>query len=83
MSNTVGALSAAVQAQVKGVVLFGYTQNAQNGGKIPNFPTSKTAIYCDPTDAVCSGSLFILPAHFSYLDEAMTAAPNFLISKIG
>lgn len=83
MSNTVGALPAAVQAQIKGVVLFGYTKNAQNRGRIPNFPTDKTAIYCGATDAVCSGSLFILPAHFLYVDDAMGAAPDFLIEKIG
>jgi cutinase len=64
-------------------VLFGYTQNTQNGGRIPNFSTSKTEIYCDATDAVYYGTLFIHPAHFSYLDEAETTAPNFLISKVG
>lgn len=83
MAGSVGRLSSALQSQVKGVVLFGYTQNTQNRGRIPNFATDKTNVYCAIDDAVCRGTLFILPAHFSYLDEASTAAPSWLISKIG
>lgn len=82
MSGSISGLGPTVQNQIKGVVLFGYTQNAQNGGTIPDFSSSKTDIFCSAADAVCYGTLFILPAHFLYTDEAATEAPAFLISKI-
>lgn len=83
MSNAVPGLSAAVQNQVKGVVLFGYTKNLQNLGRIPGFPAAKTRVYCQVTDLVCAGTLVITPAHFLYTDEASTQAPAFLRSQIG
>ncbi|SPO01753.1 related to Cutinase 1 [Cephalotrichum gorgonifer] len=73
----------AVQEQVKGAVLFGYTKNKQNGGRIPNYPTERTAIYCEKNDAVCFGTLFVLPDHFQYGDEAAEEAPAFLASLVG
>ncbi|KAJ1322856.1 cutinase [Microdochium nivale] len=79
----VSRLSSAASAKVVGAVLFGYTKNLQNGGRIPNFATSKTAIYCAAGDLVCSGSLIITAAHLSYGGVAAGAAPQFLISKIG
>ncbi|KAG9191835.1 cutinase [Alternaria panax] len=82
MSNAITGLSAAVQNQIKGVVLFGYTKNLQNGGRIPNFPTSKTAIYCETGDLVCTGTLVITPAHLLYSDEAAVQAPIFLRAQI-
>ncbi|KAK0761957.1 hypothetical protein N5P37_004757 [Trichoderma harzianum] len=83
MSGSISGLSSTVQNQIKGVVLFGYTQNFQNGGGIPNFPSSKLDVFCAATDAVCYGTLFILPAHFLYIDEAADEAPDFLINRIG
>lgn len=83
MAGSVGELDAAVKEQVKGVVLFGYTKNTQNGRRIPDFPTERTEIYCSVGDAVCWGSLFILPSHFGYNDEARNEAPEFLIKRIG
>ena len=83
MSGSISGLSSTIQNQIKGVVLFGYTQNFQNGGSIPNFPSSKLDVFCAATDAVCYGTLFILPAHFLYNDEAADEAPDFLISRIG
>ncbi|EEY23076.1 cutinase [Verticillium alfalfae VaMs.102] len=82
VGNALSELSSAVQNQVKGAVLFGYTKNLQNLGRIPNFPTAKTEIYCAISDAVCWGTLFILPAHFSYNADAAGAAPRFLIRQI-
>lgn len=38
----------------------------QDGGQIPNFPPEKTNIICNAGDAVCSGTLTILPAHLDY-----------------
>ncbi|KAF5972967.1 acylase diesterase [Fusarium coicis] len=43
-------LQSAVQNQVVGAALFGYTKNEQLGGRIPNYPTDKTKIFCLPTD---------------------------------
>ncbi|KAM6476804.1 cutinase-like protein [Trichoderma sp. SZMC 28011] len=83
MSGSISGLSSTVRDQIKGVVLFGYTQNFQNDGGIPNFPSSKLDVFCAATDAVCYGTLFILPAHFLYIDEASDEAPDFLISRIG
>ena len=83
MAGSVGELDDAVKEQVKGVVLFGYTKNTQNRRQIPNYPTDRTEIYCSVGDAVCWGSLFILPSHFGYNDEARNEAPEFLIEQIG
>jgi cutinase len=83
VAASVSRLSATVKEQVKGAVLFGYTKNLQNLLRIPNYPTSRTEIYCQVTDAVCYGTLFILPAHFLYTDEARLNAPIFLARQIG
>ncbi|KAI9147611.1 cutinase [Paramyrothecium foliicola] len=83
VAGALSRLGSAAKAQVKGAVLFGYTKNLQNGFRIPNYPTASTEIYCQVTDAVCFGTLFILPAHFLYLDEANINAPLFLASRIG
>jgi cutinase len=83
MARSISGISSTISSQIKGVVLFGYTQNAQNNRAIPNFPTSKTKIYCALGDLVCSGTLTITAAHFTYVDEAQGEASDFLISKIG
>jgi cutinase len=83
IAGSIKNISSDISSQIKGVVFFGYTQNAQNNGGIPNFPASKTLVFCADGDAVCTGTLTILPAHFSYLDEAEDEGPAFLISKIG
>lgn len=83
MAASVSELDSTIQNQIKGVVLFGYTKNLQNGGRIPNFPTSKLEVYCAATDAVCFGTLIILPAHFLYQTEAALNAPRFLAAQIG
>nr|RBQ90672.1 hypothetical protein FVER53263_12346 [Fusarium verticillioides] len=75
-------LQSAVQNQVVGAALFGYTKNEQLGGRIPNYPTDKTKIFCLPTDLVCDGTLFILPAHFLYGADAAGPGPEFLVGQI-
>ncbi|KAM5342174.1 hypothetical protein ACJ41O_015205 [Fusarium nematophilum] len=82
MSNALSQVSSTIKDQVKGVVLFGYTKNKQNGGRIPDFPTDKTEIYCNDGDSVCEGGLFILPAHFFYIIDSSVDAPRYLIGKI-
>ncbi|KAF2124110.1 carbohydrate esterase family 5 protein [Dothidotthia symphoricarpi CBS 119687] len=83
IAGAIQKLSATVQDQVKGVVLFGYTQNAQNNGGIPGYPADNVKVYCDVGDLVCYGTLTITAAHFSYADEAAGPAPQFLEGKIG
>ena len=63
-------------------MLFGYTQNAQNRGGISSYPSEDLKVYCAIGDLVCSGTLTITAAHFSYEDEALGPAPQFLESKI-
>lgn len=83
MSGAVTGLSAAVQGRLRGVVLFGYSRNQQNGGRIPGYSTSRTRVYCAADDLVCQGTLTVTPAHFTYVDEAQNQAPAFLRSQIG
>lgn len=83
MSNAIPGLSAAIQNQIKGVVLFGYTRNFQNQGRIPNFPTSKTRVYCQLGDLVCTGTLVVTLSHFLYTDESLIDAPAYLRTVIG
>ncbi|KAK4647363.1 uncharacterized protein QC761_0000170 [Podospora bellae-mahoneyi] len=74
--------SATIREQIKGVVLYGWTKNQQNNGKIPNYPAARLKVYCESGDLVCNGSLIVLPAHGTYADEAADEAPKFLISRI-
>ncbi|KAF3036268.1 hypothetical protein E8E11_005792 [Didymella keratinophila] len=75
--------TATVRDQVVGTVLFGYTQNLQNRGGVPNYPSDRLEIFCAVGDLVCDGTLIITAAHLSYGDEAVGEAPRFLASKIG
>ncbi|KXS94052.1 hypothetical protein AC578_3378 [Pseudocercospora eumusae] len=59
MAGSVGKLDSAVMAQVKGVVLYGYTKNLQNKGQIPGYPKEQTKVFCNASDGVCSGTLVV------------------------
>lgn len=59
-------LDKTVQDQIAGVVLYGDTQKLQDKDQIPNFPKDKVKIICQPGDAVCMGTLLVLPAHLTY-----------------
>ncbi|KAF3118619.1 hypothetical protein EYR41_005673 [Orbilia oligospora] len=74
-------LSAAVKAKIAGIVTYGDTQNLQDGGRIPNFPTEKTKVICNTGDAVCYGTLTILPAHLDYV-RRVPEAVSFLTARI-
>lgn len=59
-------LPAAVKEQIAGVILYGDTQKQQDRNQIPNFPANKVKIICQVGDAVCRGTLAVLPAHLTY-----------------
>ncbi|KAL4879883.1 putative cutinase 4 [Aspergillus karnatakaensis] len=81
ISNSIQALSDDVKSMVKGVALFGFTRNLQDGGKIPGYPQDQTKVYCALGDMVCTGTLIITAAHMTYGADAGAAA-TFLASKV-
>lgn len=83
IAGAIPKLDPALRARVVGTVLFGYTKNQQNRGAISDYPADNLKVYCASGDRVCTGSLSITAAHFSYSDEASGPAPQFLQSKIG
>jgi len=74
-------LPAAVKAKIAGVVTYGDTKNLQDRGQIPNFAKDKLLIICNALDAVCFGTLTILPAHLDYV-RRVPEAVAFLTAKI-
>ncbi|GAW15288.1 hypothetical protein ANO14919_046970 [Xylariales sp. No.14919] len=75
-------LTSSVRARIFAAVTYGDTQNQQDGGKIPNFDTSKTLILCNDGDLVCEGTLIITSAHLDYA-PSVPAGVSFIISKLG
>lgn len=82
MDGSIQALPAALKAKIAGVVLFGFTRNLQDGGKIPNYPASQTKVFCAVGDLVCDGTLIITAAHLTYGVDAPAAAA-FLKTELG
>lgn len=74
MAAAVGGLDADTMATVKGVVLYGYTKNLQNGGKIPNYPADQTKVFCNASDGVCSGTLAVTAGHLTYGADVQEAS---------
>ncbi|KAL2868939.1 cutinase [Aspergillus lucknowensis] len=81
ISGAVQAVDDALREKVKGVVLFGFTRNLQDGGKIPGYPEDQTKVICAVGDLVCSGTLIITPAHLTYGVNAGEAA-DFLAGTV-
>ncbi|KAI9046832.1 hypothetical protein LZ554_008913 [Drepanopeziza brunnea f. sp. 'monogermtubi'] len=74
-------LSEDVKARIAGAITYGDTQNTQDKGQIPNFPKDKVLVICNSGDAVCQGTLSILPAHLDYV-RRVPEAVTFLTGKI-
>ena len=74
-------LSDSIKNQIVGVVTYGDTQNLQDGGRIPNFPTNKLKIICNTGDLVCVGTLTILTPHLDYV-RRVPEAVSFLTGKL-
>lgn len=66
IDNAIQEVSAEIQDQIKGVVLYGFTRNLQDRGGIPGFPDDKVDVYCAIGDMVCTGTLIITVSHFTY-----------------
>lgn len=75
-------LSTSVRDKVVGTVLFGYTKNLQNLGRIPNYPRERTKVFCNIGDLVCTGSLIVAAPHLAYQSDASGPAPEFLIQRV-
>lgn len=82
MDNAIQGLPADTQSKIKGVVLFGYTRNAQDNAQIPGYPQAQTKIFCAAGDLVCDNTLTITAAHLSYAANADEAS-TFLASMAG
>jgi cutinase len=78
MHNVVAKLDAGLKSKVAGVALFGDTRNKQDGGHIPNFPTQKSRVWCNPSDGVCGGGLNVNAGHLSYSSSQINEAANWL-----
>lgn len=75
VTRSIPLLSASQQKRIGAVVLFGDTQYQQtSGGNIEGVPSDRVKIFCNKTDAVCKGTLFILPSHLDYFGSVTPAA---------
>ncbi|KAH7202963.1 cutinase-domain-containing protein [Fusarium oxysporum] len=75
-------VDSAIREKIAGTVLFGYTKNQQNNGRIPSYPAERTKVFCNAGDLVCTGSLVIAGPHLMYQSAAAGAAPEFLIQRV-
>ncbi|KAH7109543.1 cutinase-domain-containing protein [Dactylonectria macrodidyma] len=75
-------LNPTIRGKIAGAILFGYTKNKQNNGRIPNYPIDRLRVFCNDGDAVCEGELSITIPHLFYLSEARRKAPEFLVEQI-
>ncbi|KAL4961625.1 cutinase-domain-containing protein [Aspergillus stella-maris] len=82
IAGAIQKLDDSLRERVKGVALFGYTRNLQDGGKIPGYPEDQTKVYCAVGDMVCTGTLIITAAHMTYGIDAGSAA-KFLAGQVG
>lgn len=73
MHRAIEGLGQSVKDKIAGVVTFGDTQAWQDGGRIKDYPPEKTLIICNIGDALCTGTIIVLPIHFDYTKWVPTA----------
>lgn len=66
MHRAIEGLGQDVKDKIAGVVTFGDTQAWQDGGRIKDYPPEKTLIICNVGDALCTGTIIVVPIHFDY-----------------
>ncbi|KAI9375533.1 cutinase-domain-containing protein [Aspergillus egyptiacus] len=81
ISGAIQDMSDSLRDMVKGVVLFGYTRNLQDLGRIPGYPRDQTEVFCNLGDLVCVGTLVITASHLTYGTDASEAG-RFLASML-
>lgn len=84
MHASIKTLSITLQNQIGAAVMFGDVRNTQDNGQIPNFPKSKTKIYCAPLDLVCLGTDLLTPTHLvytSYSGQALDFVKSLVTKK--
>lgn len=81
IDNAIQKLDNNLKSKVKATVLFGFTRNVQDNGRIPDYPKDLTKVFCAEGDLVCHGILYITAAHLTYGADAGEAA-TFLASKL-
>lgn len=64
--RSVEQLPDATKSRIAGIVTYGDTQNKQDKGVVPTYPPQKLKVICNKGDAVCQGTLVILPPHLEY-----------------
>ncbi|KAI0536269.1 carbohydrate esterase family 5 protein [Xylaria digitata] len=74
-------LTSSARARIFAAVTYGDTQKKQDGGKIPNFDSSKTLILCNNGDLLCEGTLIITAAHLDYI-PSVPSGVSFIVSKL-
>jgi cutinase len=87
--RTVEKLPQNIKDKIAGVVLYGDTQNKQDGGKIKNFPPDRVKVFCNgygelkgkSSDGVCGGALMVNGGHLSY-SESMKPGATFLKERV-
>ncbi|VUC31781.1 unnamed protein product [Clonostachys rosea] len=82
LAATIPTLVAPARQQIKGAVLFGYTLNKRNDGRIPEYPTDQTKVFCNDGDVVCQGILEIKNPHLMYSAAAQGEGAKFLAKKV-
>jgi hypothetical protein len=79
MHNAVSkGISQDIKSKIAGVALFGDTRNAQDKGHIPNFPSERSKVWCNPSDGVCGGGLNVNAGHLSYSGAQISEAARYL-----
>jgi len=81
MHRAIESLPQATKDRIAAVVLYGDTQNLQDGGKIKNFPKEKVKIFCNASDGVCGGMLLVNLGHLSYTSDYSKGA-DFIVQKL-